>query len=245
MSDCTTCKYLDSYFSLLTPASYLPPLGPLFSLLCMSPYWQSSPTVTSTDRVQQVLAMAECSTCSNPTNIDINGAIIILPYTDLWSKLCLGCRLGKLRDLYASFTDWKALLSHNVAFLLGEIDCYPSHLRPLDEETGPLVPGLIKLHEYGIMTCCSQPSSSATESTEKRGTRGHSGLTCGSSSQHSTRQSPSTKWTCLSPRCPSRYGILQNRPVFSDSRHHCELTRGSAGRYERSRNLPLPHKRRA
>jgi len=45
----------------------------------------------------------------------------------------------------------------NLSFLHGKIDVNPGHLGPLDEETAPILHGLIELHEYGILTCGSQP----------------------------------------------------------------------------------------
>jgi hypothetical protein len=40
---------------------------------------------------------------------------------------------------------------------LGQIPITPYHCGPVDEETIPLVPGLLKLHEFALLTIGSQP----------------------------------------------------------------------------------------
>jgi len=56
---------------------------------------------------------------------------------------------------------WIALVQLNREFILqsqaGEDVRTPYHTGPLDEETIELIPGLLRLHEYRLLTVCSQP----------------------------------------------------------------------------------------
>jgi hypothetical protein len=101
--------------------------------------------------------MATYSTCDKPTDIDISVDTITERCRGLWSDLCQRCRLKEVRNLWESFIDWTQLLRQNVAHICGQIDCSPSYVGPIDPETKPLVPVLIKLHRYGLLTCDSQP----------------------------------------------------------------------------------------
>ncbi|KAL8665256.1 MAG: hypothetical protein Q9168_007751 [Polycauliona sp. 1 TL-2023] len=53
--------------------------------------------------------------------------------------------------------DYDAALHLNQAFIKGERRCNIGHRGPLDPETKPLIPGLLRLHEYGLLTYDSQP----------------------------------------------------------------------------------------
>ncbi|KAI4958731.1 hypothetical protein J4E86_004336 [Alternaria arbusti] len=66
-------------------------------------------------------------------------------------------------DAWAPAPDWNALLQLNLLFIRGEVDVNPNHLAPLNEESMPLVPGLIELHKYGILTCNSQPFEKSSQ----------------------------------------------------------------------------------
>jgi hypothetical protein len=107
--------------------------------------------------------MVACSTYGKPTDIDPVRHTITKRYTGPYPDLCRGCRLRKVQDLYASFTDWEELLGGNMAFLLGKIDCTPSHPGPLCRHYESIVPGLVKLHDYGIVTFLSQPFKNSLE----------------------------------------------------------------------------------
>ena len=54
---------------------------------------------------------------------------------------------------------YEDLLQLNRAFLQGEEEISSYHLGPIYNETRPLVPGLLRLHDYGLLTYCSQPAS--------------------------------------------------------------------------------------
>jgi len=49
------------------------------------------------------------------------------------------------------------LMALNYAFLGGNLWSTFSHAAPLDIEIAELVPGLKRLHEYGLLTTNSQP----------------------------------------------------------------------------------------
>ena len=53
--------------------------------------------------------------------------------------------------------DFTELLVLNRKFLRGEILETPYHCAPIDEETIPLVEGLLKIHDLGLLTYSSQP----------------------------------------------------------------------------------------
>lgn len=63
-----------------------------------------------------------------------------------------------IRKQWTAAEDWSDFLQLNRAFLSGEakLSCY--HLGPIIPETEPLVPGLLRLHDYGLLTHESQPS---------------------------------------------------------------------------------------
>lgn len=109
--------------------------------------------------------MAACTSCNEPTNVDYRGDAITTPYTGIGSNLglCRMCRWRRQTDAWAAAPDWNALLQLNLLFIRGEVDINPDHLGPLNEESMPLVTGLIKLHEYGILTCNSQPFEKSSE----------------------------------------------------------------------------------
>ncbi|KAI4706174.1 hypothetical protein J4E89_009228 [Alternaria sp. Ai002NY15] len=109
--------------------------------------------------------MAACKWCNEPTNLDSHGGLIATPYTGIGSDLglCRKCRWRRQRDAWAAAPDWNALLQLNLLFIRGEVDVNPNHLAPLNEESIPLVPGLIELHKYGILTCNSQPFEKSSE----------------------------------------------------------------------------------
>ncbi|KAF2739569.1 hypothetical protein EJ04DRAFT_559907 [Polyplosphaeria fusca] len=54
-------------------------------------------------------------------------------------------------------TRWEQILQLNLSYLRQEIDVSPKFQGPLYSETIPLVPAFARLHEYGILTCSSQP----------------------------------------------------------------------------------------
>jgi len=119
------------------------------------------------DRVtvsQQQLAMAACTSCNEPTNLNRDGTPLPTPYAGIGSDLglCRGCRSFRQMDIWAAAPDWNTLLQLNLLFIRGEVDVSPSYPPLLKAETTPLVSGLVKLHEYGILTTRSQPSRDAS-----------------------------------------------------------------------------------
>lgn len=53
--------------------------------------------------------------------------------------------------------DFSEILNLNRKFLLGEISQTPYHGGPVDDETLPLIKGLLELHDFGLLTEDSQP----------------------------------------------------------------------------------------
>jgi hypothetical protein len=60
-------------------------------------------------------------------------------------------------ELWEAATDFSHLWALNRKFLLGEIPETPYHAGPIDDETIPLVEGLLKLHDFRLLTDGSQP----------------------------------------------------------------------------------------
>ena len=72
-------------------------------------------------------------------------------------------------NLWAQATDWRHLLHYNLAYIQGQVDCSPSYpSEPIHPETARLVPGLKRLHEYGLLTTDSQPFDDTRQATGKR-----------------------------------------------------------------------------
>ncbi|KZL64635.1 hypothetical protein CT0861_10560 [Colletotrichum tofieldiae] len=70
-------------------------------------------------------------------------------------------------DKWKKAKDWDALVDLNTEFIelsaAGIQDVHtPYHLRPLDPESEELVPALLHLHEYGMLTTNSQPASASS-----------------------------------------------------------------------------------
>ena len=53
--------------------------------------------------------------------------------------------------------DFDQLIELNRKFLKGDIKSTPYHLGPIDTETAPLVQDLLRLHDFKLLTFCSQP----------------------------------------------------------------------------------------
>ncbi|KAF2229456.1 hypothetical protein EV356DRAFT_521087 [Viridothelium virens] len=64
----------------------------------------------------------------------------------------------KFEELWDSTETYSDVINLNMKFLRGDINYTPYHLGPLDPETEPLVPDLLKLHEYGVLTITGQPA---------------------------------------------------------------------------------------
>jgi len=103
--------------------------------------------------------MAACTSCGEPTDLNTNGSPLPTPYAGIGSDLglCRRCRWMRQNSVWAAAPDWNALLQLNLLFIRGEVDVNPGYPPLLKAETTPLVSGLVKLHEYGILTTRSQP----------------------------------------------------------------------------------------
>lgn len=59
---------------------------------------------------------------------------------------------------YKSIQTYQDLLDTNVRFLNGQIGVTPYCAGPIDEETKPMRDDLLRLHEFGFVSVCSQPA---------------------------------------------------------------------------------------
>jgi hypothetical protein len=76
------------------------------------------------------------------------------PFKITKANFYIGEHFGKL---WRTAKDFSALISLSQKYLSGKIPYSPYHPGPIDEETIPLLPGLLKLHDFGLFTFSSQP----------------------------------------------------------------------------------------
>jgi hypothetical protein len=65
---------------------------------------------------------------------------------------CENCRFDSVAGLWTEATSWEHIVALMFNFICGRIFCTPDHGGPLDPESTQLIPGLERLHEYGIIT---------------------------------------------------------------------------------------------
>ncbi|KAJ4355710.1 methylenetetrahydrofolate reductase (NAD(P)H) met13 [Didymosphaeria variabile] len=100
---------------------------------------------------------ARCESCDAPKNLDVIGQPIKGVYTGAWSNICRRCRHTAQKRMWTSFSAWEDLLRANLTYLDGHIDVSPNYDVPISPETTRLLPGLKRLHEYGLLSTNSQP----------------------------------------------------------------------------------------
>ncbi|KAL1605113.1 hypothetical protein SLS60_004656 [Paraconiothyrium brasiliense] len=71
--------------------------------------------------------------------------------------------------MWTSLDSWEDLLTANLAYLASEIDVSPNYGVPISPETIPLLTGLKRLHEYGLLSTGSQPGDQWTSYKADRG----------------------------------------------------------------------------
>jgi len=64
---------------------------------------------------------------------------------------------NNVKDRWDSIKHYKEAIELNRMFIRGEMLSTPYHLGPLDEESDSLREGLLRLHDYGLLTTGSQP----------------------------------------------------------------------------------------
>ncbi|KAF2242440.1 hypothetical protein BU26DRAFT_161284 [Trematosphaeria pertusa] len=101
--------------------------------------------------------LLKCTSCNQPADRSVFGEPIDPPYTGRLRGLCQKCRLNRICQIWHNVHEWRDILMLNLAYLRREVDCSPGYGVELNSETNGLVPGLIRLHEYGILSCSSQP----------------------------------------------------------------------------------------
>lgn len=60
-------------------------------------------------------------------------------------------------EIWEAAKDFLGILELNRRFILGEIPRTPYHCGPLDDETLPFIDGLLRLHDFQLLTDNSQP----------------------------------------------------------------------------------------
>ena len=70
-------------------------------------------------------------------------------------------------DTWDNAADYADLLDLNRQFLRGELGFTCYHMGPIYSETQPMVPGLLRLHDFGILTLESQPSKTVGPTYEE------------------------------------------------------------------------------
>src|ERR1700761_7066180 len=63
------------------------------------------------------------------------------------------------RQPWARADTYSQVLDLNRRYLQGSLSTSPTYCGPIDEETLPLVSGLLQMHDYGFLTTNSQPSA--------------------------------------------------------------------------------------
>ncbi|KAF2110284.1 hypothetical protein BDV96DRAFT_603885 [Lophiotrema nucula] len=78
---------------------------------------------------------------------------------------CESCqeRRSEAEDEWNNAASWEDLLNLNQRYLRNEIFASSSYTMPPDRETMLITPGLLRLHDYGIITIESQPELDYTE----------------------------------------------------------------------------------
>jgi len=72
----------------------------------------------------------------------------------------------EVRQQWASVEEYNDFLELNRAFLNGEVKLSCYHMGPIYQETKAMLPGLLRLHDYGMLTFESQPSKFIERTTE-------------------------------------------------------------------------------
>lgn len=68
-----------------------------------------------------------------------------------------GATMDDVDKEWLALQSYDAALRLNQAYIKGQRPCNIGYCGPLDAETKELIPGLLKLHEYGLLTHSSQP----------------------------------------------------------------------------------------
>lgn len=79
-------------------------------------------------------------------------------WEESWHKRISGYQADEVDAQWKASTTYTAMLQLNRDFLLGRLPCTPYHNGAIDSETTPLLKGLLRLHDYGLLTVESQPS---------------------------------------------------------------------------------------
>ena len=65
-------------------------------------------------------------------------------------------KMEEAQDRWAAAPDWQSLLTLNREFIRGESYCTPYHAAPLHIDSKALANKLLRLHDYGFLTCNGQ-----------------------------------------------------------------------------------------
>jgi hypothetical protein len=99
-----------------------------------------------------------CVQCANDwVDDDSDDGNLIAEYTGPMQEHCYGCRFKHVSQLYTKATSWTMIIALNYWFVCGKLWGTFTHAGALHKESARLVPGLKRLHEFGLLPTSSQP----------------------------------------------------------------------------------------
>jgi hypothetical protein len=102
-------------------------------------------------------SQATCVKCNRPAIGGCDDPKVV--YTGPVLELCIRCLNKQVFQLWNESSSWSEIVALNHAFVSGKTWSSTTQGAPLDPESAPLIPGLKRLHDYGIITTSSQPYS--------------------------------------------------------------------------------------
>jgi hypothetical protein len=102
-------------------------------------------------------SQATCVKCNRPAIGGGDDPKVV--YTGPVLDLCIRCLNKQVFQLWNESSSWSEIVALNHAFVSGKTWSSTTQGASLDPESAPLIPGLKRLHDYGIITTSSQPYS--------------------------------------------------------------------------------------
>lgn len=99
--------------------------------------------------------MEQCSTCKKYVELLLEHPI---PTHDGWCTDCANACMNILGP-FAESTDWETIHGLMRTYVKGEMNGNPRYWSPIPAEVRPLVPGLLRLMNYGFVIDLAQPSA--------------------------------------------------------------------------------------
>jgi hypothetical protein len=88
-------------------------------------------------------------------------------FTGILKEGCSNCRNDYVHALWREASTWAQVSFLSYCFIRGELYTSAQHRASLDDESGELVSGSKRLHQYGTITCDSQPYMRAAQDMSK------------------------------------------------------------------------------